>query len=150
MRNEVNRAHKAKTTLRYLLMMVAVLSVLGLSAQTPKYGRTYNPQHKQAVYTSVQAQMPEATMNSTSTMMSSGSTLPQAAVTGTSTTFDVGSRPGKIRKDVGGGGGTEGDEDPDIPVEPAPIGDGLWALMLLAGAFAFVRVFLRRKFVKEK
>ena len=149
MRNEVNRAHKAKTTLRYLLMMVAVLSVLGLSAQTPKYGRTYNPQHKQAVYTSVQAQMPEATMNSTSTMMSSGSTLPQAAVTGTSTTCDNGGRPGKIRRDVGGGG-TEDDEDPDIPVEPAPIGDGLWALMVLAGAFAFVRVFLRRKFVKEK
>ena len=150
MRNEVNRAHKAKTTLRYLLMMVAVLSVLGLSAQTPKYGRTYNPQHKQAVYTSVQAQAPQATMSSTSTMMSSGSTLPQAAVTGTSTTFDVGCRPGKIRKDVGGGGGTEDDEDPDIPVEPAPIGDGLWALMLLAIAFAFVRVFLRRKIVKEK
>ncbi len=151
MRNEVNRAHKAKTTLRYLLMMVAVLSVLGLSAQTPKYGRTYNPQHKQAVYTSVQAQAPQATMSSTSTMMSSGSTLPQAAVTGTSTTFDVGSRPGKIRRDVGGGGTTEDDDpDPDLPVEPAPIGDGLWALMVLAGAFAFVRVFLRRKFVKEK
>ena len=132
--------------LRYLLMMVAVLSVLSLSAQTPKYGRTYNPQHKHAVYTSVQAQMPEATMSSTSTMMSSGSTLPQAALTGTSTTFDVGSRPGKIRKDVGGGSDTEDeDEDPDIPIEPNPIGDGLWALMLLAGAFAFVRVFLKKK-----
>ena len=151
MRNEVNRAHKAKTTLRYLLMMVAVLSVLGLSAQTPKYGRTYNPQHKQAVYTSVQAQAPQATMSSTSTMMSSGSTLPQAAVTGTSTTYDNGGRPGKIRRDVGGGDTTEDDDpDPDLPVEPAPIGDGLWALMLLAWAFAFVRVFLRRKFVKEK
>lgn len=150
MRNEVNRAHKAKTTLRYLLMMVAVLSVLDISAQTPKYGRTYNPQHKQAVYTSVQAQAPQATMSSTSTMMSSGSTLPQAAVTGTSTTYDNGGRPGKIRRDVGGGGTTEDDENPDLPVEPNPIGDGLWALMVLAGAFAFVRVFLRRKFVKEK
>ena len=151
MRNEVNRAHKAKTTLRYLLMMVAVLSVLGLSAQTPKYGRTYNPQHKQAVYTSVQAQAPQATMSSTSsTWVSSGSTLPQAAVTGTTTTYDTGGKPGSIRRSKMDDDDWEDDPTPEPPSEPAPIGDGLWALMVLAGAFAFVRVFLRRKFVKEK
>ena len=134
-------------TLRYLLMMVAVLSVLGLSAQTPKYGRTYNPQQKQAVYTSVQAQMPQATMSSTSTMMSSGSTLPQAAVTGTVTSYDnpvdqySHRRRSKMDDDD-----WEDDEftQTDEPWAD-PIGDGLWALMILAGAFAFVRVFLRRK-----
>ena len=136
-------------TLRYLLMMVAVLSVLGLSAQTPKYGRTYNPQHKQAVYTSVQAQAPQATMSSTSTMMSSGSTLPQAAVTGTVTSYDNPvdrySHRRRSKMDDNNDDGFEDEDEPDVPVNPNPIGDGLWALMILAGAFAFVRVFLRRK-----
>jgi len=131
--------------LRYLLMMVAVLSVLGLSAQTPKYGRTYNPQHKHAVYTSVQAQMPQATMSSTSTMMSSGSTLPQAAVTGTVTSYDnpvdrySNRRRAKMDDDE-----WEEDPDPETPTEPAPIGDGLWALMLLAGAYLILRATRRR------
>jgi hypothetical protein len=137
-------------TLRYLLMMVAVLSVLGLSAQTPKYGRTYNPQHKQAVYTSVQAQMPQATMSSTSTMMSSGSTLPQAAVSGVVTTANYApakapvSRPRKVGEDDG----FENEDEPDVPVNPNPIGDGLWALMLLAIAFAFGRGVLRKRAIR--
>ena len=133
-----------KTTLRYLLSMVMVLSVLSLSAQTPKYGRIYNPSHQYAA-AQVEAQMPVATMSSTSSdLVSSGSTLPQAAVTGTTTTYDTGGRLGNVRRDVGGGGTTE-DEDPDEQDEPFPLGDGLWAMMLLACAYLGMRVFLKRK-----
>ena len=106
--------------LRYLLMMLAVTGVLSVSAQTPQYGKPYKPygrSNREVVQQ--QAQMPVATMSSTgSVMMETGSTLPQAAVTGTSTTYDNGGRPGKIRRDVGGGGTTEDEDDPDIPVEP--------------------------------
>ena len=136
-----------KTTLRYLLSMVMVLSVLSLSAQTPKYGKPYKP-YGQSKHETVQmaAQMPVATMGSTSSaLVTSGSTLPQAAVTGTTTADETVGRPGKIRRDVGGGGSTDDDEDPDLPVEPNPIGDGLWALMLLACAYLGMRVFLKRK-----
>ena len=81
--------------------------------------------------------------------MSSGSTLPQAAVSGVVTTANYapakapGSRPRKVGEDDGVED-EEDEPDPDLPGEPAPIGDGLWALMLLAGAFAFVRVFLKK------
>jgi hypothetical protein len=117
-------------TLRYLLMVVAMVSVLGVYAQGT-------------------AQFPEATMQSTSTMVGTGSTLPQAAVSGTTLAGETPAayspgRTGKIRRDVGGGGTTEGDEDPDIPVEPNPLGDVFWPLLLLACAYLIVRVARRR------
>ena len=134
-----------KTTLRYLLSMVMVLSVLSLSAQTPKYGKTYNPSHQYAA-AQVEAQMPVATMSSTSsTWVSSGSTLPQAAVTGTTTTYDTGGKPGSIRRSKMDDDGWEDDPTPEPPSEPAPLGDGLWAMMLLACAYLGMRVFLKRK-----
>lgn len=130
--------------LRYLLMMVAVMGVLSVSAQTPKYGTTYNPS-KHAAYQHVQAQLPEATMSSTgSVIMYSGSTLPLAAVTGTTTADETVGRPGKIRRDVGGGS-TADDEDPDAPSEPLPMGDAAWPLALCALAYLIVRVVRRRK-----
>ena len=103
-------------------MVVAMVSVLGVYAQGT-------------------AQFPEATMQSTSSMVGTGSTLPQAAVSGTTLAGETPAayspgRTGKIRRDVGGGGTTEDEEDPDIPVEPNPLGDA-WPLMLLALMFAF-------------
>ena len=116
-------------TLRYLLIVMSLVSVLGVYAQGT-------------------AQFPEATMQSTSTMVGTGSTLPQAAVSGASLAGETPAayspgRTGKIRRDVGGGS-TADDEDPDAPEEPFPIGDA-WPLMLLACVYALMRVILIRK-----
>ncbi len=136
-------------TLRYLLMVVAMMGVLSVSAQTPKYGKPYNP-GKQASYYNGQAQMPEAQMQSTgSAIMYTGSTLPSAAVEGVTTTYG----PAKIgpRKTVVDGGDGDGwdDEDGDDPDkkenEPFPIGDAVWPLALLACAYLIIRVVRARK-----
>ena len=118
--------------LRYLLIVVAMISVMSVCAQGL-------------------AKPPQVQMKSTSGMVYSGSTLPQAATTGAVLTgstpgaYAPAYRPGGMRKDVGGGGTTEDDdEDPDLPTEPNPIGDGLIPLLLLAGAYLIVRVARRR------
>ena len=120
-------------TLRYLLMVVAMVSVLSVKAQST-------------------AQLPEAQMQSTSAMVGSGSTLPQAATTGAYVTGStVGTyspakiHPGNVRRDVGGGGTTEDDDDPDNPGEPFPIGDAVWPLLALAAAYAVLRVYRRKR-----
>jgi len=132
--------------LRYLLMVMAVLSVLSVSAQTPKYGTTYNPKNERAAYSvQVNTQMPVATIGSTSSdFMSSGSTLPQAAVTGTTTTYSTG-RPGNIRK--GASEEDEGDTPPPDPHGPMedPIGDAALPLALCALAFAIGKWLARTK-----
>ena len=119
-----------KATLRYLLMVVAMVSVLGAYAQGT-------------------AKLPEPKMKSTSTMVSTGSNLPQAAATGTTLAGETPAayapgRGGHIRTGLGGGG--ESGEPSDRP-EPwkDPIGDGLWPLMLLAGAYLIIRVVRARK-----
>ena len=122
-------------TLRYLLIAVAVMAVLSVSAQSL-------------------AQEPQIGFQSTSSMVGSGSTLPQAAQTGTYTTYDQGysasraNKPGMRRDETGFGG--DDDDDPDKPGSDRPemwenpIGDGVWVLMVLAAAF-MVRVYLRRR-----
>ena len=87
--------------LRYLLITVTVLSVLSLSAQTHQYTATHS--HEQAAYTvQVNPQMPAATMDYRhSDYMTSGSTLPQAAIDGPTTTYDEGNNSphkGHIRR----------------------------------------------------
>ena len=125
MRNEVNRAHKAKTTLRYLLIMIGLVSVLSVSAQTL-------------------AQQPEVKMQSTSIMAPSGSALPQAAVTGTVTTYSTGSSAKVGPRRVGENDGFE-DETPDEQDEPFPVGDAAWPLMLLACVYVLFRVRMRKR-----
>ena len=132
-------------TLRYLLIVIGVLSVVSVAAAT--FGTTYQPQRRGIQYSQHYAEMPTLTMSSTgSVMMKSGSALPMAAVSGITTADDYApSGPRRAKRDVGEGGTTEGsDEDPDNPGEPAPIGDVLWPLMLMALAFCGV-VYLRRK-----
>ena len=131
-----------KKTLRYLLMTIAILGVLSVSAQTHQYGAT----HEQAAFTSVQVnpQMPSATMDWHSDYMTTGSHLPQAAVEGTTTTYDEGgSHKGGIRKIGGGqtGGGPDDREDP----YGDPIGDAAIPLALLACAYVCVRAFRRER-----
>ena len=130
--NERMKELKIMKTLRYLLIVVSLVSVLSVKAQST-------------------AQLPEAQMKSTSAMVGSGSLLPQAAVTGTYVTGNsVGAyspvgHPGPVRRNVGGGGSTEEDGDPDNPGEPFPIGDAALPLMLLAVAYALLRAFRRRQ-----
>ena len=117
--------------LRYLLMVVATVSVLSVKAQGT-------------------AQLPELQMQSTSMMMSSGSSLPQAATTGAYVTgatpgsYSPAKAPGHVRTGLGGGGG--GGEPSDRP-EPwkDPIGDAVWPLALLACAYLIIRVVRARK-----
>ena len=120
--------------LRYLLIVMSLVSVLSVKAQNT-------------------AQLPQVQMQSTSVMVGSGSTLPQAATTGAYVTGStVGTyspakiHPGNVRRDVGGGEGEwEDEDDPDNPGEPNPIGDAVWPLMVLACAYLIIRVVRPRK-----
>ena len=126
--------------LRYLLMAIAILGVLSVNAQTHQYGTIHYSNHEQAIYTGVQVnpQMPTATMGYTnSDYMTSGSTLPQAAVDGVTTTEEQessGGRNGHIRR------GLDGDDDINKPGQPFPIGDAAIPLALLACAYLIIRV----------
>ena len=128
--------------LRYLLIAVTVLSVLSLSAQTHQYVTTQS--QEQAAFTGahVNPQMPAATMDYRhSDYMKSGSNLPQAAVEGTTTTYDEeNSSPhkGHIRR------GLDGDDDINKPGQPFPIGDAAIPLALLALAYLIIRVVRKR------
>ena len=125
--------------LRYLLMAIAILGVLSVNAQTHQYGATHYSSHEQAIYTvQVNPQMPMATMGYThSDYMTSGSTLPQAAIDGVTTTDgqeSSGGRNGHIRR------GLDGDDDINKPGQPFPIGDAAIPLALLACAYLIIRV----------
>lgn len=129
--------------LRYLLIAVTVLSVLSLSAQTRQYTATHS--QEQTTYTvQVNPQMPAATMdNRHSDHMTSGSTLPQAAVEGVITTYDEGYKHhGHIRRAADGG-----DTPPSDPHGPNedPIGDAALPLMLLALVYGVWCMVYRRK-----
>ena len=131
--------------LRYLLIAVTVLSVLSLSAQTHQYATTHSQEQSAFTGAYVNPQMPVATMDYRhSDHMTSGSTLPQAAVDGVTTTEDQesSSHHGAIRK------GRPGDWDD--PYDD-PIGDAALPLMLLACAYLGVRIFLKnaRKRVRK-
>ena len=134
--------------LRYLLIAVTVLSVLSLSAQTHQYATTHG--QEQTTYTvQVNPQMPTATMDYRhSDYMTSGSTLPQAALEGTYTTYDEGNSSGGHKGHIRtagpgqtGGGGPDDREDPYAD----PIGDAGWTLLALAAAYAVLRVYRRKR-----
>ena len=121
--------------LRYLLMVVAMVSVLGVCAQGL-------------------AQQEQTVFQSTSTMSGSGSSYSSnpslnsdgtAAYEGASyTPAQAPGRPGHIRRESGDdpfGGETIGDTD--NPLEPGtPLGDVFWPLMVLASVYALMRVIL--------
>ena len=126
-------------TLRYMLIVVALLSVMSASAH---------------MFDKQWGQKPVMEMRSTSTMAYSGSTLPQAAATGVTlaTVADVETststrpyHPGRIRR-------AADDEDDDTPpTDPHgpnedPLGDVLWPLMLMALAYV---VYLKTRKKKE-
>ena len=135
-----------KTTLRYLLSLIAVVSVLSISAQTPNYGTTYKPQSTAGIYTQTEAQLPAATIGSTNVgYVQSGSNLPMAAQSGVTTTYDKSPTISRPRR-TGEGEGTEDEEDPDNPGEPAPIGDAAIPLMVASAVYGvWCMVYRRRK-----
>ena len=112
-----------KTTLRYLLSLIAVVSVLSLSAQTL-------------------AQQPETQMHSTSIMAGSGSSLPFAAVDGVTTTYSPAQTPSNVRKGWGSGSGEPGDR-PEPYADP--LGDVMWPMALCALAYVLYRYVRTRK-----
>lgn len=116
--------------LRYLLIAVilstaSLLSVANATAQSL-------------------AQLPDNEMRSTSVLPTSGSTLPQAAVEGPTTTYDQGGtgKHGHIRRGTG-----EGDTPPSDPHGPMedPIGDAAWTLLFCAAVFSGVIAFRRKR-----
>ena len=119
-------------TLRYLLMVVAMVIVLSVKAQST-------------------AQLPEVQMQSTSVMMRSGSSLPQAATTGavltgeTPGTYSSAYHPGGPRRITINPGDEPGPDEGDNS-EPweDPIGDAVWPLALLACAYLIIRVWRKR------
>ena len=145
MRNEVNRAHKAKTTLRYLLIVIGTASVLSVQAQGF-------------------AQTPITAFRSTSTMVSSGSAYSATpALNSDGTAAYSGSAPasGPRRAKMDdpdpsnpfinpGTGEPSTIGDVGNPNEPGtPIGDALIPLALLALMYVCVRTFRRRRALRE-
>lgn len=116
--------------MRYLLSVIVILSVTTLGAQNL-------------------SQYPAIQMQSTSSMVSSGSTLPQAAITGVYTTYDSPTGgPRRSKKEVDPFG-EETIGDVTNPQQPGtPIGDGTWILMFLAVGYAFF-IAWRRKVAKR-
>ncbi len=119
-------------TLRYLLIVMGLMSVLSISAQAL-------------------AQEPQAQMQSTSIMAGSGSQLPSAAVQGTYVTgATIGtyspanaSGPHRAKKEDND---WEDDEWGDTGDPWAtPIGDAAWPLMLLACAYCAFLIIRTRK-----
>ena len=93
------------------------------------------------------ADSPMIDMQSTSVVPPSGSSLPQAASTGVvlsdGTHYNSGPRRAKM-DDNPFGGETIGDvSNPEQP--GSPIGDGMWAMMLIAFGYAGYMVYRRRK-----
>lgn len=125
--------------LRYLLIVMGLMSVLSISAQAL-------------------AQQPQAQMHTTSIMAGSGSQLPSAAAQGTyvtGTTIGTYSPanvngPHRAKKDDNPGGGFNpggGEPGPGDNTEPweDPIGDAGWPLAMLAAAYALLRLWRKRR-----
>ena len=132
---------KIMKALRYLLIVMGLMSVLSISAQAL-------------------AQQPEVYMQSTSGMVYSGSQLPSAAAQGTYVTGTTigtynpanvnGPHRAKKEDNPGGGfnpgGGEPGPGDNSEPWED-PLDDVMWPLLALAAAYALLRVYRRKRSV---
>lgn len=111
--------------MKSLLIVLGLASVLNLSAQ-------------------MFAEQPTVQMHSTSAMMSSGSELPQAAVTGTYTTYTSGPSysPRGPQRGASDEDKTDTNNPPADPPGPNeyPLGDTPWLLMLLLALGYALRV----------
>ena len=129
----------------FAIVMMAILLALGGTAQAVSYKGTYKGRSQQPAYMAP-ATVPVVTFQSTSSMpvMMSTETLLNADGTVNAEAYGVGQsyssgRPGHIRRDPTA-------PNPDIEEDEkggddgnVPLGDGLWVLLLLAGAYVVVR-----------
>ena len=116
---------KVMKAMKSLLIVFGLVSVLSLNAQTL-------------------AEQPTVQMHSTSTMLGSGSELPQAAVTGTYTTYSSGPSYSPRGPQRGADPDDTEPENPDGPMQE-PLGDTPWLLMLLLALGYALRV-ARKKY----
>jgi len=141
--------------LRYLLIVLGMMSVMTISAQT--YGKPYRPQYTQrpAVSYNTSTQVQYMGMRSTSALSGSGSTLPQAAVTGAYTADEmyVSYSPARIggprRVGENDDEGFEDEGDPDLPDVPFPLGDAVLPLMMLLVAYCGFIIYRRKSMLKR-
>ena len=128
-------------TMRYLLTVLATVSVLGVCAQGLA-------QQEQTVFQSTSTLSGSGSLYSSNPSLNSDGT---ASYEGASyTPAQAPGKGGRIRKDDNpfnpGGGGEITIGDVDNPNEPGtPLGDVFWPLMLLACAYMSLRAFLKRK-----
>jgi len=95
-----------------------------------------------------QAESPEYQFHTTSAMAGSGTTLPNSAVTGTTTTADMPAYVSgrNLRRGVGDDDGfEEGENEPQPMEEPQPIGEGTWAMLLMAIAYGAYVTYRKQK-----
>lgn len=104
-------------TMKQLLIVIGLVSLLNVLAQD--------------IYA-----MPEAQMYSTSAMLGSGSSLPQAAVTGTTTTYDNSAQAMSGPRRIIDEEDKEEKEDDGWAEPGVPLGDALLPLMLLVAGYA--------------
>ena len=138
------------------IVVMAILLALGGTAQAVSYKGAYKGRSQQPAYMAP-ATVPVITFQSTSAMpvmMSTESILNEdgtvnAGAYGVGQSYSSG-RPGHIRKADSNGDGI--DDETGLPVDNidnpivnpndpgnVPLGDGLWVLLLLAGAYVVVR-----------
>lgn len=93
--------------------------------------------------------MPTLSMSTlNASMMNSGSALPMAAVTGTTSADDYTSPSSRPRR-VGENDDWEDDETIEMEEPPSPIGDAMWPLMLCAMMYAAWIAIRRKKEAKR-
>ncbi len=131
---------KIMKALRYILIVVSMLSVLNTNAQ---------------VSTQDWGKLPDAQMQSTSVMVGSGSTLPCAAANGAVVTGStlgayspaspISSLSGPRKGSVNPGGEPGPDEGDNSEPWEDPIGDAMWPLAILACAYLLIRAMRRKR-----
>lgn len=141
---------------RYIVCIIVVLIACVAQVNAVNYKGTYRGRSQQPAYMAP-ATVPVVTFQSTSSMpvMMSTESILNADGTVNAGAYGVGQsyssgRPGHIRKADSDGDGF--DDDTGLPVESidnptidpndpgnVPLGDGLWVLLLLAGAYVVVR-----------
>ena len=138
--------------IKYILIVIGLVSVVSVMAAT--FGKPYQPQRRGTQYAQTYSEMPTLSMSTmNAAMMSSGSALPMAAVTGTTSADDYAparsSRPRRIVGDDDDGDDNNGyanDETQEMTEPDVPIGDAVLPLMLFACAY-FI---WRRRMVRSK
>lgn len=141
---------KTMKTFRYLLVaLIVLLAPLPVRAQ-------YTQINSLSGCTTFGQVDRQYHFHSTSIMVNSGSQLPLAAVSGSSTAGNspaayapTYSRPRRIGEDEGFDENDTDENEPDMPGNPFPVGEGTWFLLLLAAAYGALRLRKLRSAVAE-